>query len=161
MADFSCGNSSTSKMPKVRRKSSLSADQPRASAYPEQCIPEEQLESGNDVKEWEEARCPICMEHPHNVLLMCSSHEKGCRPYMCNTSYRHSNCLDQFCKSFAPHASITLLQEIPLPSTDSQRGEDGWQHGQTMHCGSPLQPKLVCPLCRGEIHGYIIVEASS
>lgn len=159
MADFSCGNSLTTKMPKVRRKPSLSADQPRASAYPEQCIPEEQLESANDVKEWEEARCPICMEHPHNaVLLMCSSHEKGCRPYMCNTSYRHSNCLDQFCKSFAPHASITLLQEIPLTSTDSQRREDGWQHGQTMHCGSPLQPKLVCPLCRGEIHGYIIVE---
>ncbi|PWA34231.1 hypothetical protein CTI12_AA621150 [Artemisia annua] len=37
---------------------------------------------GNE-KEWEEARCPICMEHPHNaVLLLCSSLEKGCRPYI-------------------------------------------------------------------------------
>lgn len=166
MADFSsCGNSLTSKMPKIRRMRSLSIDQPRASSYPnssmniEQCIPEEQLGSANDVKEWEEARCSICMEHPHNaVLLKCSSNEKGCWPYMCNTSYRHSNCLDQFCKSCAPHSSIALLQEIPLTSSASHIREDGWQPGQATNCGSPLQPKLVCPLCRGEIYGYIIVE---
>jgi len=51
-------------------------------------------------KEWEEATCPICMEHPHNaVLLICTSHDKGCRPYICDTSYRHSNCLDQYRKA--------------------------------------------------------------
>ncbi|KAJ7535154.1 hypothetical protein O6H91_12G021100 [Diphasiastrum complanatum] len=51
-------------------------------------------------KEWEDATCPICMEHPHNaVLLLCTSHDKGCRPYMCDTSYRHSNCLDQYKKA--------------------------------------------------------------
>ncbi|KAL6968057.1 hypothetical protein U1Q18_045672 [Sarracenia purpurea var. burkii] len=50
-------------------------------------------------KEWDEASCPICMDHPHNaVLLMCGSHEKGCRSYICDTSYRHSNCLDRFKK---------------------------------------------------------------
>lgn len=50
-------------------------------------------------KEWDEALCPICMEHPHNaVLLLCSAHSKGCRPYICDTSYRHSNCLDRFRK---------------------------------------------------------------
>ncbi|XP_072959295.1 uncharacterized protein [Typha angustifolia] len=50
-------------------------------------------------KEWDEASCPICMDHPHNaVLLICSSHEKGCRTYICDTSYRHSNCLDRFKK---------------------------------------------------------------
>ncbi|XP_024541856.1 uncharacterized protein LOC112350245 [Selaginella moellendorffii] len=50
-------------------------------------------------KEWEDATCPICMEIPHNaVLLLCSSHDNGCRPYMCDTSYRHSNCLDQYKK---------------------------------------------------------------
>ncbi|XVF72216.1 hypothetical protein PTKIN_Ptkin12aG0102300 [Pterospermum kingtungense] len=39
------------------------------------------------------------MDHPHNaVLLLCSSHEKGCRSYICDTSYRHSNCLDRFKK---------------------------------------------------------------
>ncbi|KAL3821499.1 hypothetical protein ACJIZ3_007404 [Penstemon smallii] len=50
-------------------------------------------------KEWDEASCPICMDHPHNaVLLICSSHGKGCRSYICDTSYRHSNCLDRFKK---------------------------------------------------------------
>lgn len=52
-----------------------------------------------EKKEWDDARCPICMEQPHNaVLLLCTSHDKGCRPYMCDTSYRHSNCLDQYRK---------------------------------------------------------------
>lgn len=149
-------------MPKVRR---IRSQQPRESSCPtssmnvELYAPEEQLQSADEVKEWEEARCSICMEHPHNaVLLNCSSHEKGCRPYMCNTSYRHSNCLDQFCKSFAPLASISLLQEIPLTSSAFRRGEDGSEPGQPRHCGNQLQPKLVCPLCRGEIFGYSIVE---
>ncbi|KAK6141561.1 hypothetical protein DH2020_024693 [Rehmannia glutinosa] len=48
-------------------------------------------------KQWDEASCPICMDHPHNaVLLICSSYEKGCRSYICDTSHRHSNCLDRF-----------------------------------------------------------------
>lgn len=51
-------------------------------------------------KEWDEVSCPICMDHPHNaVLLICSSHDKGCRSYICDTSYRHSNCLDRFKKT--------------------------------------------------------------
>lgn len=50
-------------------------------------------------KELDEVSCAICMECPHNaVLLICSSHEKGCRSYICDTSYRHSNCLDRFRK---------------------------------------------------------------
>ncbi|KAK6937666.1 Protein of unknown function DUF1644 [Dillenia turbinata] len=50
-------------------------------------------------QEWDEVLCPICMDHPHNaVLLLCTSHEKGCRSYICDTSYRHSNCLDRFRK---------------------------------------------------------------
>ncbi|XP_068665231.1 uncharacterized protein [Aristolochia californica] len=50
-------------------------------------------------KEWDDASCPICMDHPHNaVLLLCSSHDKGCRSYVCDTSYRHSNCLDRLKK---------------------------------------------------------------
>ncbi|PIA36175.1 hypothetical protein AQUCO_03400234v1 [Aquilegia coerulea] len=52
-------------------------------------------------KEWDDALCPICMDHPHNaVLLLCSSFDKGCRPYICDSSYRHSNCLDRFKKYF-------------------------------------------------------------
>ncbi|URD93404.1 hypothetical protein MUK42_35117 [Musa troglodytarum] len=48
-------------------------------------------------KQWDEVLCPICMDHPHNaVVLLCTSYEKGCRSYICDTSYRHSNCLDRF-----------------------------------------------------------------
>ncbi|KAF8103366.1 hypothetical protein N665_0188s0303 [Sinapis alba] len=47
--------------------------------------------------EWEDVKCVICMEPPHNaVLLKCSSFSKGCRTYMCDTSGRHSNCFKQY-----------------------------------------------------------------
>ncbi|XP_022748581.1 uncharacterized protein LOC111298143 isoform X2 [Durio zibethinus] len=61
--------------------------------YPKKCS------KALDKKDWEDATCTICMECPHNaVLLLCSSHDKGCRPYMCGTSFRYSNCLDQYKK---------------------------------------------------------------
>ena len=95
-------------MPKDRKAPPLSSDQTKASPYycstknTEKNISEKFVESIGDEKEWEEAICPICMEYPHNaILLLCSSHEKGCRPYMCNTSNRQSNCLNQFRKSSA------------------------------------------------------------
>ncbi|KAI3712052.1 hypothetical protein L1987_70601 [Smallanthus sonchifolius] len=118
------------KMPKDRRSSSCRC---RASPY-SRCYKNDDkrapkspsLPIGNE-NECEEARCPICMEHPHNaVLLLCSSGEKGCRPYMCDTSSRHSNCLDQFRKSAM-----------------NNEGE---------------QTKLGCPLCRGEINGWTVVN---
>eukprot|EP00250_Pteridium_aquilinum_P003722 c14021_g1_i2 orf=660-2018(+) len=82
-------------------------------------------EAGNpkecaERKEWEDALCPICLEFPHNaVLLICASHERGCRPYMCNTSYRHSNCLDQYQKA-----------QISLKKLEGSRQSigDGGQH---------------------------------
>ncbi|KAL0010632.1 hypothetical protein SO802_005740 [Lithocarpus litseifolius] len=90
-----------------RRRRSLCAD--FSALCMEQGIPEEKLGSVNDVKEWEEARCPICMEHPHNaILLKCTSHGKGCRPYICNTNYWYASCVDQFCNSFVPDASRAL-----------------------------------------------------
>jgi hypothetical protein len=153
-------------MPKVRSVRSLSFDQSRVSPYPcttskddnptNFCSP---LVSVDDMKEWEEARCPICMEHPHNaVLLKCSSHEQGCRPYMCNTSYRHSNCLDQFCKSSEPYPSTALLQEIPLTSNASRRiSEEPSLPGLTGPCGSLVHGNLVCPLCRGDVFGYMVI----
>lgn len=65
--------------------------------------------------QWDETSCPICMDHPHNaVLLICSSHEKGCRSYICDTSYRHSNCLDRFNKVRVDH-----LDDIPPQSMSS------------------------------------------
>ncbi|KAL7205880.1 hypothetical protein ACSBR2_018739 [Camellia fascicularis] len=54
-----------------------------------------------EKKDWENATCSVCMEYPHNaVLLLCSSHDKGCHPYMCGTSSRYSNCLDQYKKAY-------------------------------------------------------------
>ena len=153
-------------MPKVRRVRSVSYDRSRASPYPSTSSdanpsrPKSPSGSADDGKEWEEARCPICMEHPHNVVLLkCSSHEKGCRPYMCNTSYRHSNCFDQFCKSSEPYSSTAMLQEIPLTSNESRRvSEEQTMPGQASPCGSRLESKLVCPLCRGDLFGYVVVE---
>ncbi|PKA57549.1 hypothetical protein AXF42_Ash020093 [Apostasia shenzhenica] len=87
-----------------------------------------------ELKEWDEVRCPVCMEHPHNaVLLLCASHDKGCRPFMCDTSYRHSNCLDQYRKVFDVSAA-------------EKEGES--------------KPKLSCPLCRGSVSGWKVVEAA-
>ncbi|KAE8730599.1 hypothetical protein F3Y22_tig00002919pilonHSYRG00229 [Hibiscus syriacus] len=66
-------------------------------------------------KELDEVSCPICMEHPHNaVLLLCSSHEKGCRSYICDTSYRHSNCLDRF-KKLRDNYSKSPILPHPTP----------------------------------------------
>ena len=71
-------------------------------------------------KEWDDVTCPICMDHPHNaVLLLCSSHEMpmGCRSFICDTSYRHSNCLDQF-KRLGANLPNSSLQ--PSSSTTNQ-----------------------------------------
>ncbi|KAL6137717.1 hypothetical protein ACLB2K_063006 [Fragaria x ananassa] len=155
-------------MPKVRRSSSLSLGRSRASPYP--CTSEDAehyklnspFESTENAKEWEDTRCPICMEHPHNaVLIKCSSHEKGCRPFMCNTSYRHSNCLDQFCKSSVPDTTPMTLQELPLVHTAAHNSrEEESLSGQTSPCGSQLQLHPACPFCRGKIYGYIVVRAA-
>ncbi|KAF7806360.1 plant/MPE11-6 protein [Senna tora] len=168
-------------MPKERRDSSLSHDSSRTSPYPSsssrvrRSAPKNPLESEENIKEWEDARCPVCMEHPHNaILLICSSHEKGCRPYMCNTSYRHSNCLDQFCKSFTETSPPTPTVEGQISNTnlshvdtteanpvDTQ--EERSEGSVTIHplsCEDHSKPKLVCPLCRGQIKEWKVVEAA-
>ncbi|KAL6846478.1 hypothetical protein ACP4OV_023926 [Aristida adscensionis] len=79
---------------------------------------------------WTDATCPVCLECPHNaVLLLCSSHDNGCRPYICATNFRQSNCLNQLVKSCGHKSSEEL--------------------------GSM---ELKCPLCRGEVKGYTLVE---
>lgn len=100
-----------------------------------------------DVRnKWDEALCPICMEHPHNaVLLQCSSHAKGCRSYICDTSYRHSNCLDRFRKL----------------KTDSSNGSPGRSSAQSTSLFDNVLPEhlgLKCPLCRGDVLGWAVVE---
>lgn len=167
-------------MPKERRDRSVSYDRYRASPFPcssshtRRSSPRIPSDTEENVKEWEEVRCPVCMEHPHNaVLLICSSHEKGCRPYMCDTSYRHSNCLDQFCKSFTETSSSLVQQvETRLPATPAvaseatvndlqeDRNEEGPSVPNTVSCENLLKQKLVCPLCRGQIKDWVVVDAA-
>ncbi|GFQ06684.1 hypothetical protein PHJA_002812400 [Phtheirospermum japonicum] len=91
------------------------------------------------------------MEHPHNaILLLCSSHEKGCRPFMCDTSYRHSNCFDQFRKSFDETPSSEALRPDDAPNLDLSSAS----------LPTSTKPKLVCPLCRGSISGWVVVESA-
>lgn len=59
-------------------------------------------------EQWENTTCTVCMEYPHKaVLLLCSSHNNGCHPFMCGTSYLYSNCLDQYKKSCAKLAELS------------------------------------------------------
>ncbi|EEF41271.1 conserved hypothetical protein [Ricinus communis] len=76
--------------------------------------------------ELDEVSCPICMDHPHNaVLLLCSSHEKGCRSYICDTSSRHSNCLDRYKKLRDSSGSNTTLDSsLPINSFSSSNISD-------------------------------------
>ncbi|KAJ4812228.1 hypothetical protein LUZ62_024794 [Rhynchospora pubera] len=81
--------------------------------------------------EWDEIRCPICMDHPHNaVRLNCSS--INCRCFICDTSYRHSNCLDRFKRLSFQNNTVINTEEIMI--------------------------HLKCPLCRGDVTGWTVNE---
>ncbi|KAJ4835406.1 hypothetical protein Tsubulata_014438 [Turnera subulata] len=104
----------------------------------------------SEKRDWENAICSVCLEHPHNsVLLLCSSYNKGCRPYMCSTSRRFSNCLEQYKKAYTKVTSTEGLQ----------------QGSRSMDCSSGAElanqlevPELLCPLCRGQVKGWTVVE---
>ncbi|KAJ8751310.1 hypothetical protein K2173_016492 [Erythroxylum novogranatense] len=169
-------------MPKDRKDSSKCFDRNRASPYTcsssrsRRSSPRFPFECEKNIKEWEEARCPVCMEHPHNaVLLICTSHDKGCRPYMCDTSYRHSNCLDQFRKSCVETLTTHPPEENIFSTTNSStavnsestvtdlqvgRTDDRTLYSGATSCDNNDQLKLVCPLCRGHIKEWIVMEAA-
>ncbi|KAI5385001.1 uncharacterized protein LOC127105310 [Lathyrus oleraceus] len=148
-------------MPKVRREKSPAMNCSGSYPYPSENLelPKPGFGSAEDWKEWDDTRCSICMETPHNtVILKCSSYENGCRPYMCNTSYRHSNCLDQFCKSFDSHLTSAKLEEIPLIRTVPHDKKVRSEVVNPSQYENQLQPKLICPLCRGGVYGYMVSE---
>lgn len=154
-------------MPKERRERSVSIDRSRASPY--RCSSSQHtkqslvnpLESEENLKEWEDARCPVCMEHPHNaILLLCSSHDKGCRPFMCDTSYRHSNCFDQFRKSFSESQSQPTEESQPSPSLRQETPVTVTEANLTSENEEKLKSKLVCPLCRGQVQGWVVVDGA-
>ncbi|KAF9608460.1 hypothetical protein IFM89_009826 [Coptis chinensis] len=104
--------------------------------------------------DWEDATCSVCLEYPHNaVLLLCSSHDKGCRPYMCATSYRYSNCLDQYEKAYKKEAPAYQGQPWHGSADYSVAGSD-WP---AKKCEGL---ELACPLCRGQVKGWTVVEAA-
>jgi hypothetical protein len=114
--------------------------------------------TGNDVlltsekKEWKGATCPVCLEHPHDaVLLLCTSHHKGCRPYMCGTDYHHSNCLEHFKEAYAKEK---------MTHGSSAESAPGLLLTSKMELASkqPCAMELACPLCRGEVKGWTVVE---
>ncbi|CAN8253695.1 unnamed protein product [Cochlearia groenlandica] len=124
--------------------------------------------SEKQVKEWEEARCPVCMEHPHNgILLVCSSYENGCRPYMCDTSHRHSNCFDQFRKA-SKHKQDEEETDVPIETEHlvvsditnvDVREEDASVIIATEEDQDKTEKqKLTCPLCRGVVKEWLVVE---
>jgi hypothetical protein len=91
----------------------------------------------------EDVICPICLDFPHNgVLLQCSSYEKGCRPFVCDTDHLHSNCLDRF-KSAYGMSSPSTSDVTPTENTEAVASEV---------CRSS------CPLCRGEVTGWVVVD---
>ncbi|TYJ27206.1 hypothetical protein E1A91_A07G170800v1 [Gossypium mustelinum] len=133
-------------------------------------------------KELDEVSCPICMDHPHNaVLLLCSSHDKGCRSYICDTSYRHSNCLDRFKKLRAnsSNGSQNLNETNSMAGgsedniRESTRNLDSQGEGIIEIADSysfrgrsesedvdaeNFKSRLKCPHCRGNVLRWEVVE---
>ncbi|XP_071729874.1 uncharacterized protein [Rutidosis leptorrhynchoides] len=105
------------------------------------------------TKDWEDITCSVCMEYPHNaVLLLCSSHDKGCRPYMCGTSSHYSNCLDQY------KNACTKVTSSPHHSQSLQTNTDQISGWPVEKCGGGSG--LSCPLCRGQVKGWTVVESA-
>ncbi|KAK6156937.1 hypothetical protein DH2020_011185 [Rehmannia glutinosa] len=137
----------------TRGRRGIASRQCRPTPYPLPSYNEKNC-SKISKKDWEDATCSVCMECPHNaVLLLCSSYEKGCRPYMCGTSFRYSNCLDQYKKAYTKVTSSP--QSLPLhDSPDSQTIDP--LSGQPVENSEATE--LACPLCRGQVKGWTVVE---
>lgn len=107
-----------------------------------------------EKKDLDDVRCSVCMESPHNaVLLLCSSYNKGCRSYMCATSNRFSNCLDQYKKFYTKAASLQNSQPPNDPLNNLRSILCAGQHN-----GNVEVPELLCPLCRGQVKGWTVVK---
>lgn len=130
-------------MPKGTSSHGLASRNYRSSPYPlNHGKDEDSVHTSSEAddaplkNDWEDATCPICMHSPHNaVLLLCSSHKKGCRTYMCDTSYRHSNCLDQFRKAYETSRSdhsIGISTSTSSHLATLSRSEDTSVEGDVM-----------------------------
>ncbi|KZV47650.1 hypothetical protein F511_14436 [Dorcoceras hygrometricum] len=92
---------------------------------------------------WDDVICPICLECPHNcVLLQCTSYNNGCRPFVCDTDHLQSNCLYRFKQA----SGISSGSKSP----------SSVENVQLMDPESDVKP--ACPLCRGEVTGWIVID---
>ena len=136
----------------ARQRRSASSDVPLCSWKTEGTNKGNDMSVTSEKNEWKGATCPVCLEHPHDaVLLLCTSHHKGCRPYMCGTNYRHSNCLEHFKEAYAKEkmalgVSAESASGLPLSSSTLPSSKQ------------PCVMELACPLCRGEVKGWTVVE---
>ncbi|KAL2505623.1 Protein of unknown function (DUF1644) [Abeliophyllum distichum] len=108
----------------------------------------------SEKKDCEDAVCSVYMEFPHNaVLLLCSSYDKGCRPYMCSTSRRYSNCLEQYRKAYTRAAPTQSAQPWQWSTDDPDlSATSGWPDRKVEISD------LLYPLCRGQVKGWTLVE---
>uniref|UniRef100_A0A0D9VHA8 Uncharacterized protein n=1 Tax=Leersia perrieri TaxID=77586 RepID=A0A0D9VHA8_9ORYZ len=139
-------------LPAHRRGSSSSCDLPSCCWKAKGTGGQNDMALVSEKKEWKGASCPVCLEHPHDaVLLLCTSHDKGCRPYMCGTNYQHSNCLEHFKEAYAKEklALSALAESSPGLSLSSNTQTSSKQ---------PCAMELACPLCRGDVKGWTVVE---
>ncbi|RRT65388.1 hypothetical protein B296_00032680 [Ensete ventricosum] len=98
--------------------------------------------------DWEDVTCSICLEFPHNgVLLWCSSHDRGCRPFMCDTDQNHSNCLERFKSAYG----VPAVVEVPS-------GPNGVSVMFIQGTSSSSSGLPTCPLCRGDVTGWLIID---
>lgn len=107
----------------------------------------------SEKQDWDDSTCSVCMEVPHNaILLLCSSYDKGCRPYMCATSNRYSNCFEQYKKAYTKETSV---QNLPLEANNSNFDLSTGESKDNAEV-----PQLLCPLCRRQVKGWTVVEAA-
>ncbi|KAF5942334.1 hypothetical protein HYC85_019976 [Camellia sinensis] len=93
-------------------------------------------------KEWEDTTCSVCMEYPHNaVLLLCSSYNKGCRPYITRKLILKS------------------LRPIWLNHCMGLTDDLGFSPGiGCVNNEKKEVSELLCPLCRCQVKGWTVVE---
>uniref|UniRef100_M8BQX2 Uncharacterized protein n=1 Tax=Aegilops tauschii TaxID=37682 RepID=M8BQX2_AEGTA len=98
-------------------------------------------------KSWtEDVTCPICLDFPHNaVLLRCTSYEKGCRPFVCDTDKSRSNCLERFKSAHGQPVNVKV-SAVNIAPRDS------------IHfISSNTNNHPACPLCRGDVIGWAVI----
>jgi hypothetical protein len=70
---------------------------------------------------------------------------------MCGTNYRHSNCLEHFKEAYAKEK---LAIDVSAESAPGLPLSSNTQPASKQQCAM----ELACPLCRGEVKGWTVVE---